>query len=322
LNHTLKKAVAFAGCVLALLGGACSGKSTTSETGSVPLAQFPSLFSAALCDTIAPCCTAASVPYDSATCKRTATLFFQQYVDESSGPSTTYDAAAAGTCVDALKTALQSCSKFTDETTGAACSHIFVGSVPVSGACKADSECASGSCAFDQTDPTGQAGVCVAAPGGTHAKAGAACNGDCVISNGSTDCSSSGNAGDSPGASGSCYASDGLFCSSLTKVCTALAPVGAACEPQGCVAGAFCNGGTCAAQRDSGPCSDADACSAKSYCDFTTSQCLPKKADGAACDRSSQCLNDECTDGNTVPGETNCASSDVATPKMCAGDLH
>ena len=319
MSQRLGKVVVLAGCVLALLGGACSGKNTTDGTGSVPLEQFPGQFSDVLCDTIAPCCTAASIPYDSATCKRNASAFFKAYADSSSVPGTTYDASAAAGCLDAFKAALQSCNKFTDDTTGAACSHLFVGSVPLGGACQNQTDCASGNCL---PDANGQATVCVAGSDGPHAQAGAACNGECVTSNGSTDCSGSASTGD-PGASGICYASDGLFCSSQTGVCTTFAQLGQACEPQGCVAGAFCAGGMCVVQRDSGSCSDAqDACSAKSYCDFTTNQCLPRKADGAACDESSDCLSDECTDSSSVPGASVCGLSGVASPKMCAGTLN
>ena len=308
MSHLLRKTLGLSGCLLALLAGACSGKNTNSNAG-VPLGQFSTQFGSAYCDSIAPCCVAASLPYDSATCKQTATAFLQGYVTNNSGK--TYDAAAAGRCLDAVEEALHNCRNLEDQTTGVACAQIFIGSVPVGGACKDDTDCANdGSCGFDPNNAGGDL-VCLAqARTTTHAKVGAGCNGDCVSSDGVTECS--GSAVGSSGVAGICYASDGLYCSPQTQVCASLAQVGTACEFGGCVTGAFCDAGTCAAQRDSGSCSDGpEACSANSFCDITSGQCAPKKAGGAVCNQSSDCLSDDCSASAT--GQSTCAVSGAAS---------
>lgn len=154
-----KLVVAASVCALGALSGGCSGKNTNSSA-AVPLDQFSTRFGSAYCDTLGPCCRAASLAYDSATCKQTATAFFQGYVADNSGK--TYDAAAAGRCLDAVEVALQSCQKLEDQTTGVACANIFLGSVPVGGACKDDTDCANGaSCGFDSNNPAGGS-VCLA----------------------------------------------------------------------------------------------------------------------------------------------------------------
>ncbi|HEX7451155.1 MAG TPA: hypothetical protein VF294_02680, partial [Polyangiaceae bacterium] len=113
------------------------------------------------------------------------------------------------------------------------------------------------------------------------------------------------------------------YCSSQTQVCTPLAQVGKACELGGCVTGAFCDAGTCAAQRDSGSCSDGpEACSAHSYCEFTTGQCTPKKAAGAVCNESSDCLSDDCSASASATGQSTCAVSGAASLMSCAGNLN
>ena len=313
-----KLVVAVSLCALGAMSGGCSGKNTSSSA-AVPLDQFSTRFGTAYCDSIAPCCSAASLAYDSATCKQTATAFFQAYVADNNGK--TYDAAAAGRCLDAVEEALRACQKFEDQTTGAACANLFVGSIPVGGACKDDTDCANGGSCGSDPNNSGGGLVCLAQAGTTtHAKAGEGCNGNCTSSDGVTECS--GSAVGSSGVAGICYASDGLYCSQ-TQVCTPLAQIGEACESGGCVTGAFCDAGTCAAQRDSGSCSDAqDACSANSFCDITSGQCTPKKAAGAVCNQSSDCLSDECSASASATGQSTCAASGAASLMSCAGNLN
>jgi hypothetical protein len=326
VTHFAKLVVVVSGCVLGWLGAGCSpSNSGGADATPVPLEQFPARFAGVVCDTVGPCCKSAKVAYDSATCKSAATTYFQAFVTESGGPGKTYDASAAGGCLSAVQTALQSCVNFDDNTTGVACAHIFVGSVPLGGACQHDTDCVDhGGCALD-----GTVGTCVAALGEqAHAKAGAACNGECIqLKDGGVECTSGGSAGggSTPGgaaASGICYASDGLFCSSQTQLCAPFAKIGEACEDQGCAAGAFCNLGKCTAQLDSGPCAgSADACSAKSYCDDASQQCVPRLADGSPCTFSEECSSDQCSDTAT-PDMRVCGAPTAATPKLCAGQLN
>ena len=324
MRNVLKKTVVFAGCVFVLFGGACSGSSATPP---VALEQFPTQFGDAYCDSLAPCCASAHIPYDSATCKNAATAFFKAYATANAVPGKTYDAAAAGGCLSAFKALLQSCSKSDDDTANDACAKIFVGSVPAGGACQQNSDCAGGNCVFDPSDPNGGS-VCGTQTGQAHAKAGEGCNGDCFEMDGSEDCSSfgvaggAGTAGGTASGTGTCFASDGLFCSTRSGVCTVFAQVGQACEEEGCVAGAFCDAGTCAAQRDSGPCDSFEACSSKSYCDSATNQCTAKKADGAACAEPSDCSSGDCSASAAGSGTQVCGTSSVASTSTCAGNLN
>jgi hypothetical protein len=335
--HFAKLVVVVAsGCVLGLLGVGCSPSNSGGvDAAPVPLAQLPEQYADVICDTVGPCCRSAGIAYDSNTCKSAAKALFQGFVQMSNTPGTTYDAAAAGRCKAAVQTALQSCTNFDDGTTGVACAYIFVGSVPLGGACQQDSDCADhGGCGLDPNSPDGTSMVCVAALGEqAHAQAGAACNGDCIQStDGDIECTSGGIAGGGSAGGGSggggsatpgiCYASDGLFCGTQTQVCTPFAKIGEACEDQGCVAGAFCDLGKCTAQLDSGPCtSSSGACSAKSFCDDASQQCVPRLADGASCEFSSQCSSDECSE-TADPNKRVCGAPTAATPKLCSGQLN
>jgi hypothetical protein len=329
VTHFAKLAVVVSGCVLGWSGAGCSPSNSGGPADGTPVSldQFPARFAGVVCDTVGPCCKAASVAYDAATCKTAVTSFAQRVVSMNTAPRTTYDAAAAGACLSAVQTTLESCINFDDSSTGVACAHIFVGSVPLGGACLADSDCAAdGSCASDPNDPT--SAVCVPAHNETvHAKAGEACGSSCVqLKDSVTECTSGpiaagGSTGGSAPATSSCYAEDGLFCSSQTQVCETLVPIGEACADRGCVPGSFCDLGKCMAQLDSGPCTGStEACSAKSYCDGTSRQCLPRLADGSPCEISEECSSDECSE-TADPNKRVCGPPTAATPALCAGQL-
>jgi hypothetical protein len=327
----LQKLVVVSGCLLGWSGAGCSpSNSGGADATSLPVAEFPTQLADTICDMVAPCCQSAGVPHDSASCKSAATAYFQSYIDKSSGPGVVYDAAAAGRCLGAVRSALQSCTNFDDDTTGVACAYIFVGSVPLGGACQKDSECADhGGCGVDPNVPDGTGQVCVALPSEQkHAKAGDACSGSCAqLNDGSVECEGRApTAGGSTGggsAAGSCFSADGLFCNSTTQVCTALAPIGQPCEDAGCVAGAFCSLGKCQAQLDSGPCTGgSDACSDKSYCDDNSQLCTPKLADGAPCELSNECSSDKCSEtSDPDPSKRTCGAPTAATPALCAGQF-
>jgi hypothetical protein len=309
-----KLVVAVSVCALAALGGGCSSSTQT----TVPVEQFPTQFGNALCDSVAPCCSSVGIAYDAASCKAAATTFFQNYVSENNSPLTMYDSAAAGRCLDAVKASLQACKGLDDNTTGVACADIFVGTVAAGGACTTNTECAGGArCVTDAANPA--TAHCVAPPPAqAHGKAGQACNGSCITLGSATDCFIAPSSGNSPPAS-TCYSSDGLHCSSQTQVCIAFAQIGQACESGSCASGAFCDAGTCAAQRDSGSCLTAsDACSSKSFCDGT-GQCLLKKADGAACQESSECASDSCSQNASGAGV---CGGNAVTSALCAGNLN
>ena len=117
---------------------------------------------------------------------------------------------------------------------------------------------------------------------------------------------------------------DHVTCDAVSLVCVPLPKDwgGQACSVQGgCDIGEFCDNGTCAAQRDTGPCTpnisfslDASACKDSSYCDLNTSNCIPTKAEGAACAADGECTRGSCAGG--VCGPRIPVDADI-----CAGSL-
>jgi hypothetical protein len=300
------------GCVVAAASG-CSSAGGSSGA-SLSRDEFPGQLGNAFCDSIAPCCKAATIAYDDGKCRSAATNYFSGFLATNGGSKATYDATAAAKCLDAVKAALQACVGFEDAISGAACSDVFQGTVPDGGSCVTTADCVNhDECDFDPNAAPGAGGmVCIGmysdvAP---HGKAGDACFGTCnVIADGSTYCSSDGDQTAAP----YCYGSEGLVCASDTKLCTKLAPVGAACAQGGCVKGAFCQAGTCAAQLDSGSClMDPDACSAQTYCEQNTRMCAPKTVDGLFCRDDSECVSGKCE-------ASQCGPLGAASTDMCAG---
>ena len=319
-----KLVVSVAVCALGALGGGCSGSDGGAATvGPVSLDQYPQAFANALCDTIVPCCKAANLTYTESACKSAATDEWTQSIAQSSGAHTRYDADAAGRCIAAIKNEVATCKQTTEagDATLAACSSVFVGMIAVGGACTSSADCvAPASC---QSDPNATnfnaAGVCTApgaGVGASHAPAGAPCISSCDdTAGGQGFCQNF-----SPAAGGVCYASDGLFCAFETQVCAAFGKLGEVCSVQerGCVSGAYCNAGTCAAQIDSGPCDMAqDACSPKSYCDL--GQCFAKKQDHFGCTADGECASGICARATANATQGICGVPSLATPEICSG---
>lgn len=309
-----------AGGVLGLSSVACS-PSNSGGSGATPVSQeqFPEAAAKVLCETVAPCCQSAQLAHDDASCKSTAVSDFTALVMKSSSPNRRYDAAAAGNCLSVIKSELQACQDF-DEAVDSACAAMFVGTVAIGGACTNSSDCVMPNrCQFSLNANSGVTGVC-AAQGALepHAKAGEACVGDCFVSDTATSCVGAGAATDD---GAYCYRAEGLYCSYPGLTCAKLGNVGDACSGDGCVAGAFCNGRTCAAQTDSGPCmTGQDACTSKSYCNGT--QCSAKKADGAVCSLADECASGECNTADDTNSTGTCGlGGGAATPARCAGHI-
>jgi hypothetical protein len=318
-----KLVVSVAVCALGALGGGCSGSDGGAATvGPVTLDQYPQAYANALCDTLAPCCKAANLTYTESACKSAATDDWSQFIAASSGAHTRYDADAAGRCIAAVKNGVASCKPNDDEDAAAqaACSSVFIGTIAVGSACTSSADCiAPATC---QNDPSATsfnaAGVCTApgvGVGASHAAAGAPCVSTCDDRDGGGLCQNFG-----PEGGGICYTSDGLFCPFDTQVCAAFGKLGEACSVQenSCVSGAYCNGGTCAAQVDSGPCDMFNnACSAKSYCDL--GQCFAKKADHFGCTTDGECASGVCAQTTANTSQGTCGVPSLATPERCSG---
>jgi hypothetical protein len=297
--------------LLGLLGTACS----SGDSGGPPVSldQFPQQFASAYCDTIAPCCTKAEIPY--------------------SDPYTTYDAAAAGNCLAALKQAMQACKSPDSGLENSACGEIFKGSLANGTACTQSVDCVSGYCRLDSdgvtracADPSSPTAAQPA-----HGKAGDACGGDCFestttfsgVSTSQMLCEETNIAVPHP-ALPFCYASEGVHCSPASETCEAFPALGGACPDGVCGTGAYCDSATlvCTAPHDSGPCQFSQECSAKSYCDELTRQCLAKKPDGYSCSSDDECVNALCSAQTSTTSQSAtaiCGPLPAATPDTCSG---
>jgi hypothetical protein len=110
-----KLAVAVSVCAFAALGGGCSGSTDGAATvGPVALDQLPQTLANAMCDSLAPCCKAANVPYLESGCKSTVTDGWSTFIAQMSSGHTRYDADAAGRCVAAAKNEIASCKELGD----------------------------------------------------------------------------------------------------------------------------------------------------------------------------------------------------------------
>jgi hypothetical protein len=138
MHHLLKAALLVAG--LGLVAGGCSSKSSDDGAGAVPVAQadLPEQLAQVYCSKIAPCCTAAHVAYDTASCEsrvQGAGVFLA-----ASKAGQTYDAAAAGKCLSELATALSRCVPYAGDATPD-CDKIVIGNTPAGGSCTISRDC-------------------------------------------------------------------------------------------------------------------------------------------------------------------------------------
>lgn len=359
---------------------ACS--SPSSGSGPVSLEQLPAQYATKICESLAPCCQANGTPYSGATCQQTAQAALSATITKLNKATVVYNASAAGACLDAYASTLRGCSETAIDSQAlvTACNAVFTGTLPAGAVCTLSEEClkpAGGQayCNIDTVASTGSGGASGASSGGSsgggsggamgtcvqevpspHGKAGDACAGDCTATTSSVGCSGSAVPGTDTAATALCYRNEGLYCATsapttgtpaITQVCRPIGAIGSACSGNGCVDGAFCNAGTCAAQYDSGTCGAgfSDACSSKSYCDYANAYlCVPRLADGAACTSGDTCLSNYCqypadssSSGGTSPPAGGgggggggaglvmrqgvCVKETFATPKVCAGNL-
>jgi hypothetical protein len=289
---------------------ACGGSSEGGGSAApIPQDQLAARTAAAVCDNIGSCCQKNGWAYDAAACKQAYQTFIQAIlVDPAMKGGVTYDAQAAGTCVSAISSIAANCG---DGALPDACERIYVGTKPEGAACEHDLECAAppggdADCSTNELDEQ----VCVQEPRG---KPGDGCSGTCTQEGNITFCSGGGTGGTSGGPA-RCFTNDGLYCGDDGK-CQALIAVGGACQYDGCVSGAFCLDGMCAAKLGAGAdCSfnSWEACGDGLYCEDTSSTCAAKKPDGAACGSYDECLGEcDSASGKCVPG-------DFVSPELCS----
>lgn len=301
--------------LLAVHGG-CSD--SDAENAAVSEAAFPERFAAVWCETVAACCNAARIGYESNTCRVAARDFASNLLDRRAGSDATYSPSAGAKCLERLALALKSCKI---EEAGSACTMLLVGSSTAGTPCANGSECASGYCALGEA---GLSGVCAEpeyrAP--SHGKVGDLCVGSCGVP-GSFECPTS-LLPNSLGTTSYCYAEDGVYCTfdpdlldALT--CQRYAAIGDACGAGDlrCVPGAFCADGACAAQQASGSCSETpERCAVQSFC-ASSQECLAKKPLGSACNGGEECLSDSCSSDGNAEGE--CDLGNLLLARACEG---
>ncbi len=315
----------------ALLGGVvggCGGSTNGTGSGPVPQSQFPARFESAVCDNIGSCCQSAGYKYDAAGCKSALDQSIGQIF---SSKNAVYDASAAGPCIDSVSAAFASCKGF-DAVSAVPCQKVFTGTQPAGAACTSSTECkpvanAEVYCEHP-SGAGGQAGsgqrTCTVKPRG---KKGDGCDETCTENGNVTSCGTSsggggagGSGGAPPSGNATCYTNDGLYCAG-NGVCAAMIPIGQPCpDYSGCVDGAYCDSGTCAAKRAAGSsCSSfSNECKDGTYCadpaHTGTGTCTNKKADGQACSSFDECQSENCQNGK-------CSSGGIS-PSMCSGQMN
>jgi hypothetical protein len=309
--------------VLAGAAGGCGGESARKDGGgsgastATPVAaeDFSASFTNAFCK-IGPCCQREGYPFTPLTCETTMKAYLDSVVNEElADPKVVFDAAAAGTCIEAYRKAVTGCTDLSlEDATVTECQGVFRGTVAEGGACTEDTECAAaagaiyvycnyGVCTRGDSDVTSM-----------RSKVGEPCSETCEADGDSLGCGSGGGTTSGPPAgAGACFKNDGLYCTT-DYVCAPIPKLGEACrDGYVCEAAAYCDGATCLSRTATGPCPNVSACLSTSYCDYATRVCIPLKDDGAACGEGSECASQRCDDGFchewTLAGANACAGS-------------
>jgi hypothetical protein len=293
---------------LALAGASACG-SVDDGTGSVPEADFPRQFASAVCNAMTNCCQAHAFAHPVADCETSISGQLSASIAARDAGKTIYDAAAAGRCIDAYVAVFTGCGR--DQTDpDVVCADVFHGTVAKGGACGDDEECASGLACENSVCATSSSALEMA-----HAAPGESCSGTCTEASTGADgvtettCVDVGFNGAPP-----CWTSDHLTCDSARMTCVPVPKIGEACESD-CDVGAYCESGTCLAQRNTGSClPNPSACSPASYCQVDTQLCVPKQADGTACTTSEVCSGNFCTNGT-------CGPKIPVSADVCAGNF-
>ena len=295
---------------MVLLGAACD----SSDNGPpVPIDDFARALADAHCNNIGPCCEQAGFPHDPVQCHTAAEAEMRAEIERSrANPNLSYDGNAARGCVNAYTAMVQACQD--EDQIGAACRYIFVGTLQPGQPCTSSSECAPGNtCALGGDG--GATRQCTGTTTRERGKLGDGCRSTCTETGNSTSCSTSSGQGSNPGTA-TCFTNDGLFCDS-TFHCAVQPALGQTCTNNTpCAGEAFCDNGTCAAKRTTGPCGQSNnGCAATAYCDTATGQCTARKSTGATCATSSECsTTDRCTGGT-------CRKRSLASASACMGNL-
>jgi len=293
-----------------------SGTTGLSMGAPVEVEEYFEQAAAIVCEWLTPCCGDVGIAVNEGSCSATIGAQFAADYASADPDNYTYDPDLGGDC---LATAQELYSRIgcqldmtageIDPATDELCEQVFQGKLEPGTPCNSDVECAKQ--AGDEVDCTtlddGDANVCVIE---RRASEGDSCHWTCTEESGGYFCSGEG--GETPALQGRCYTNDQLSCEE--GVCARQAALGEACAANGTCAEGYCLSGICSPGGDTGaPCAANDAqCGEGLYCDSTA--CAPKKPNGDACELSSECESESCSDGA-------CADSspdDFAIALLCA----
>lgn len=301
-------AAAFVAVSMMYTAAACS---SGNSTGSV--AGDRDSFISQYCSEFMPCCSAAGKSADGSQCRALLGALT---------PSTGYDAAAAGKCLDETRAASKTatfCEDGMSNSTAPSCQRVFSGSGGTrkpGETCSEDDDCAPST--------EGKVDCRSLSTGGmTIMKCqvqivGKAGDSPCVgtVDGNATFYSTSGQT-DIPLKGYLCYVKDGLRCDSTSKACKAIPKVGEPCEYSGstsCTKDAYCDTATdvCVARKTAGAaCTSDTQCAEGTYCSSTTRVCTTALAVGATCTTSQECGDNRCVNGKCEK------SNDFTTSFLC-----
>jgi len=238
-------------------------------SNSIDRESFISRMAAVFCDAIEPCCSRFGRENSAAACEEEVAIPFGWAFPGIGSLHADFDPEMAAACLQVTAAYVRGCAgpvfwgqrwdRQMDPSL-AACESVLRGTTQLGGACESWQDCAPSSepVTCDWETPGSGTAICM------------------LVST----------VPPPPDVPPPTYARIGEPCRSESNLEACLDP----CEPH-----SFCDNGTCAPERASGPCGDLceRACSAGSYCDQTQKRCVPRPAlpDGASCTSVYQCGN-------------------------------
>lgn len=280
-------------------GGSSGGGSSGSAPTSIALAEFPSEYMDAYCDTMARC---GFMP-DKATCEAVIVLDLPQLVAGVKAEKIKYDANAAAACTANIRSL-----PCTDDRQAFRCMNAFKPLVVNGGACFLDEECTSRNCDTGSCYSTTKCCPGTCRPAEDCIDTGCPDGQFCRRGDGSHSCQPKAKLGQpctwSESDESSCVS--GAICVGEldSSTCIKIPSEGQACEPKSdyvdCDEGLYCNVDTlkCARWVPVGGACSTYACVKNAHCD-STGRCVAALGLGERCDRElDRCLGDlECLSG-------------------------
>jgi hypothetical protein len=296
----VKKLVVFSSLLFAacsLLAAGCEGDSDSqaSGTGALSEDQFVAALASATCDGLEHCCVADGFPYNRDRCYRAVAEQVRYDVPDEYRHLFTYDAEAAGRCVEATREGTRNCKAPREME---ACSLVYNGTTPPGEPCEFWNECERPAGGSSFCGP-GAMDICTVS---TRGRAGDTCDSTCIEhEDGSSFCF--GNARPAEITMAQCYLKDGLYCSLGT--CQPLLAQGEVCDNEhACAPTGRCDGVCKPAGAQGEACNWLVDCEKGLYCDRAIGTCEREKASGEPCSvdpNERECGSGYCSGGVCAP---------------------